>query len=356
MNLLVSISRNIYPLDERAIERAQKRWDDKIHPKDSLGQLEDITKKLAGIYCTNKIEDQPKKCIIAFGADHGVHDEGVSPQPQIITRMQLENFARGLTGVGVLAKFNNTDLIPIDIGVLGDEPMYGVVSHKIRQGTDNIAKGPAMTMDEAVKSIELGIEIAEKCIVEGYKIIGIGEMGISNTTPSTAILSVMSGKDPIDIADVGADIGLERVKHKADVLRKAIEINNPNPTDGIEVLAKVGGFDIGGMTGVILGCAANRIPVVVDGFISYAAALIAYRINPRSKDYLIMSHKSDEKGSETALSILGIKPMLDMDMRLGEGTGAALAMNIIDSSIYAYNHMGEFKDLEIGRVLGLWDK
>ena len=148
------------------------------------------------------------------------------------------------------------------------------------------------------------------------------------------------------------------IEKKADitVVRKAIEINNPNPTDGIEVLAKVGGFDIGGMTGVILGCAANRIPVVVDGFISYAAALIAYRINPRSKDYLIMSHKSDEKGSETALSILGIKPMLDMDMRLGEGTGAALAMNIIDSSIYAYNHMGEFKDLEIGRVLGLWDK
>lgn len=336
--------------------KAENRWDGKIHPKDSLGRLELITKKLAGIYCTDVIEDQPKKCIIAFGADHGVHEEGVSPQPQIVTRLQLENFARGLTGVGVLARFNKTDLVPVDIGVIGEEPIYGVISSKIRQATDNIAKGPAMTTDEAVKSIELGIEIAERCIVEGYKIIGIGEMGISNTTPSTAILSVMSGKDPIEITDIGAGIDTEMVKHKADVVKRAIDVNNPNPTDGIDVLAKVGGFDIGGMVGVILGCAANRIPVVVDGFISYAAALVAYKINPRSKEYLIVSHKSGEKGSGVALNMLGLKPMLDMGMRLGEGTGAALAMNIIDSSIYAYNHMGDFKDLEIGRVLGLWDK
>ena len=352
----MSISRNIYPLDASAMQRAKNRWDGKIHPQGSLGRLEAITNTLAGVYCTDKIEDQPRKCIIAFGSDHGVYDEGVSPHPQIVTRLQMENFVRGLTGVGALAKFNKTDLIPVDIGMKGEEPIEGVINYKIRQGTDNMVKGPAMSMDEAVKAIEIGIEVAERCIVDGYKIVGIGEMGISNTTPATAILSVMSGKDPKDITDVGAGIDSNLLKHKADVVRKSIEVNNPNPTDGIEVLAKVGGFDIGGMTGVILGCAANRIPVVVDGFISYAAALIAYRINPKSKDYLIVSHKSDEKGSDTALSILGLRPMMYMDMRLGEGSGAALAMNIIDSSIYAYNHMGDFDDLEIGRILSEWEK
>ena len=242
-------------------------------------------------------------------------------------------------------------MVAVDIGMKGRESIVGVLNYKIREGTDNMAQGPAMSMDDAVKVIEIGIEVAERCIVDGYKIIGIGEIGVSNTTPSTAILSVMSGRDPIDIVDFGAGLPSQELKHKADVIRKAIEINNPNPTDGIEVLAKVGGFEIGGMVGVILGCAANRIPVVIDGFISYAAALIANRINPKSLDYLIPSHLSGQKGARLALDILKMNPILDMNMCLGEGSGAALAMPIIDSAIYAYNNMARFSQEPIGDFL-----
>ena len=352
MNLLVSISRNIYSLDDMSIKKCRKKWENLIHPRGTLGRLEDITAMMSGVYGNSNLEDRPKKCIIAFAADHGVYEEGVSPQAQDITRIQFENFSNGKCAVATLAKFNNIDIIPVDIGMKGTEPIYGVLDYKIREGTSNMAKGPAMTVDEAVEAIEIGIEVAERCIVDGYKVIGVGEMGISNTTPATAIISVMSGKDPIEVTDMGAGLKNDLVKHKADVIRKSIEINNPNPTDGIEVLSKVGGFEIGGITGVILGCAANRIPVVIDGYISYAAALIAYRINPKSIDYVIPSHLSNEKGSEPALEMLKLRPILDLDMRLGEGTGAALAMNIIDSSIYLYNNMGTFEEEKIGKYMG----
>ncbi|SEN48648.1 nicotinate-nucleotide-dimethylbenzimidazole phosphoribosyltransferase [Peptostreptococcus russellii] len=352
MNLLVSISRNIYSLDKKSIDKCRKRWDNLIHPKGTLGKLEDITAMLSGVYGSHKIDDRPKKCIIAFAADHGVYEEGVSPQTQDITRMQFENFTNGKCAVATLAAFNNINIIPVDIGMMGTEAIYGVLDYKIRQGTSNMAIGPAMTANEAVKAIEIGIEVAERCIVDGYKIIGVGEMGISNTTPATAIISVMTGKDPKEVTDMGAGLKDELIKHKADIIRKSIEINNPNPTDGIEVLSKVGGFEIGGITGVILGCAANRTPVVIDGYISYAAALIAYRINPKSIDYVIPSHFSKEKGSQAALDMLKLEPMLNLDMRLGEGTGAALMMNIIDSAIYAYNNMGKFEEEEIGKFMG----
>lgn len=351
MNLLISISRNIYSLDDRSMKLSRGKWNNLIHPPSTLGRLEDLVIMMSGVYCNYNIEDRPKKCIIAFAGDHGVFEEGISPQEQNITRLQFENFTNGKCAVGAIAKCNNTDIIPIDIGMKGKDGLYGVLDYKIREGTSNMSKGPAMSVDEAVRSIEVGIEVAEKCIVDGYKIIGVGEMGIGNTTPATAIVSVMSGKDPIEITDSGACLDEEKVRHKAEIIRKSIEINNPNPTDGIEVLSKVGGFEIGGMVGVILGCAANRIPVVIDGFISYAAALIAYRINPKSKDYLIVSHLSGEAGSKTALDMLKLEPMLNMNMRLGEGSGAALAMGIIDSAIFAYNNMGKLSEEPIGKYM-----
>lgn len=354
MNLLVSISKNIYPLDEKKMKEASQKWASLIHPPKSMGRLEDISIKLAGIYGNSVIEDSPKKCLLAFAADHGVYEEGVSPHPQELSRMQFENFVNGKCGVGALANFNKVDIMAVDVGLKGKEPIKGVYDYKIREGTDNISKGPAMTIAEAVKSLEIGIEVAEKCIVDGYKIIGVGEMGISNTTPSTAILSVMSGINPLEITDMGAGLNKNLILNKAKVIKRAIEVNNPNPTDGIEVLSKVGGFEIGAMAGVMLGCAANNIPVVLDGYISYAAALIASKINPRTKNYLICSHLSDEIGSIEAINLLGIKPIIDLDMRLGEGSGAVLIMNIIDSSIYAYNHMAKFDDEPIGELLRKW--
>ena len=351
MNLLVSISSNIYPLDKKSIDKARARWDDLIHPPKTMGKLEDMTCMMAGVYGTDEIEDRPKKCIIAFAGDHGVHDEGVSAYPQDITRLQFENFVNGKCGVSNLAECNGVDMFGVDIGMKGRESIVGILNYKIREGTDNMTLGPAMSLDDAVKSIEIGIEVAERCIVDDYKIIGIGEMGIGNTTPATAILSVMSGKDPMEIVvSESANPGQE-LKHKADVIRKAIEVNNPNPTDGIEVLAKVGGLEIGGMVGVILGCAANKIPVVIDGFISYAAVLIANRINPRCLDYLIPSHLSGHPGSKLAMEILKMEPILDMKMCLGEGTGVALAMPIIDSAIYAYNNMARFSQEPLGQFL-----
>ena len=351
MNLLVSISSNIYPLDKKSIDKVRARWDDLIHPPKTMGKLEDMTCMMAGVYGTDEIEDRPKKCIIAFAGDHGVHDEGVSAYPQDITRLQFENFVNGKCGVANLAECNGVDMFGVDIGMKGRESIVGILNYKIREGTDNMTLGPAMSLDDAVKSIEIGIEVAERCIVDDYKIIGIGVMGIGNTTPATAILSVMSGKDPMEIVvSESANPGQE-LKHKADVIRKAIEVNNPNPTDGIEVLAKVGGLEIGGMVGVILGCAANKIPVVIDGFISYAAVLIANRINPRCLDYLIPSHLSGHPGSKLAMEILKMEPILDMKMCLGEGTGAALAMPIIDSAIYAYNNMARFSQEPLGQFL-----
>ena len=206
-----------------------------------------------------------------------------------------------------------------------------------------------MTRDEAQKCLEIGIEMAEKCIQDDYTLIGIGEMGIANTTPSTAIISVFDNCDPSEITGMGAGLKKELLKHKADVIRKSIELNKPNPKDAVDVLSKVGGFEIGAMAGVILGCAANRVPVVLDGFISYAAALIAYNINPRTREYMIASHLSAEPGAKKALSMMELEPFLDMDMRLGEGSGAALAFNIIEASNFVYKNMATFDEIDMGR-------
>lgn len=348
MSLLESISRNIYSLDQTSMNQAKQRLDRLIKPVGSLGKMEDICIQLAGIY-ESKYFDTSKKAIIAFAGDHGVYEEGVAPDPQNITVLQFPNFAKGLCGVGTICKFVGADIVAVDVGINCDEKLEGVLDYKIRKGTSNMAKGPAMTRQEAVRCLEIGIEIAEKCIEDDYKIIGIGEMGIGNTTPSTAIISAIAGCDPQEVTGIGAGLKKEKLKHKADVIRKAIEINNPDPSDGVDVLQKVGGFEIGAMAGVVLGCSANRIPVVIDGFISYAAALIAYTINPKTIDYMIASHLSAEAGTQRALDIIKLSPVLNMDMRLGEGSGAALAFNIIEASNFTYKNMGTFDEIDMGR-------
>ena len=191
--------------------------------------------------------------------------------------------------------------------------------------------------------------MSETYIDKNYTVVGIGEMGIANTTPSTAIISVLADCDPVEITGMGAGLKKELIKHKADTIRNSIELNNPNPKDAIDVLSKVGGFEIGSMAGVILGCAANRIPVVLDGFISYAAALLAYNINPRTREYMIASHSSAEPGTEKVLNMMKLRPLLNMDMRLGEGSGAALAFNMIEASNYVYQNMATFDEIDMGR-------
>ena len=347
MSLIESICKNIYPLDTRFMEQAQARQDRLIKPQGSLGKLEDISIQLAGIY-GSKYFDTTKKLVLSFACDHGVYEEGVAPNNQNITLLQSMNFPKKINGVGTISKFVGSDVQLIDVGINCDEPIEGVIDCKIRKSTSNMAKGPAMTRQEAIRAIEIGIEMSEKYIQEDYKVIGIGEMGIANTTPSAAIISVIAGCDPQEVTGMGAGLKKELLQHKAQVIRTAIEINQPNPTDGIDILQKVGGFEIGSMAGVILGCSANRVPVVLDGFISYAAALIAVNINPRCKDYMIASHYSAEPGAKKALELLGLDPFLKMDMRLGEGSGAALAFNMIEAANYVYKNMLTFDEVDMG--------
>ena len=347
MSLIESICKNIYPLDTRFMEQAQARQDRLIKPQGSLGKLEEISIQLAGIYGI-KYFDTTKKIVLSFACDHGVYEEGVAPNNQNITLLQSMNFPKKINGVGTISKFVGSDVQLVDVGINCDEPIEGVIDCKIRKSTSNMAKGPAMTRQEAIRAIEIGIEMSEKYIQEDYKVIGIGEMGIANTTPSAAIISVIAGCDPEEVTGMGAGLKKELLAHKAQVIRTAIEINQPNPTDGIDILQKVGGFEIGSMAGVILGCSANRVPVVLDGFISYAAALIAVNINPRCKDYMIASHYSAEPGAKKALELLGLDPFLKMDMRLGEGSGAALAFNMIEAANYVYKNMLTFDEVDMG--------
>ena len=347
MSLIESICKNIYPLDTRFMEQAQARQDRLIKPQGSLGKLEEISIQLAGIY-GSKYFDTTKKIVLSFACDHGVYEEGVAPNNQNITLLQSMNFPKKINGVGTISKFVGSDVQLVDVGINCDEPIEGVIDCKIRKSTSNMAKGPAMTRQEAIRAIEIGIEMSEKYIQEDYKVIGIGEMGIANTTPSAAIISVIAGCDPQEVTGMGAGLKKELLAHKAQVIRTAIEINQPNPTDGIDILQIVGGFEICSMAGVILGCSANRVPVVLDGFISYAAALIAVNINPRCKDYMIASHYSAEPGAKKALELLGLDPFLKMDMRLGEGSGAALAFNMIEAANYVYKNMLTFDEVDMG--------
>ncbi|SHH39020.1 nicotinate-nucleotide--dimethylbenzimidazole phosphoribosyltransferase [Tepidibacter thalassicus] len=338
MNLLQKTINSISELDKNYMDKTKKRLDSLFKPTGSLGKLEDICIQLSGIY-KNINFDISKKALIAFAADHGVYEEGIAPDPQILTKLQIPNFTKGLNGVGTLATFANVKVIAVDVGINCNEKLEGVLDYKIRKGTSNMTKGPAMTRDEAIKSLEIGIKISQNLIKDGYNILGIGEMGIGNTTATSAIISVFGNFDPIEVTGMGSGLNSKGIFKKANVIKKAIKINNPDKNDAIDVLSKVGGFEIGAMAGVILGASANRVPVVIDGFISYASALIAYNLNKLTKEYMIPSHFSKEIASDKALQLLGLEPMLYMNMRLGEGSGAVLAFNIIESANFMYKNM-----------------
>ncbi|WP_432662769.1 nicotinate-nucleotide--dimethylbenzimidazole phosphoribosyltransferase [Wukongibacter baidiensis] len=348
MELLRQTLEKIGPLDDETMERSRTRVDNLIKPKGSLGKLEEIVVRLSGI--TGELFPKvDNKAVIVMAGDHGVYEEGVAPDPQILTAVQACNFPKGITGVCALAKQAKADVITVDVGVASDLNEPRVINRKIKYGTDNMAKGPAMTREDAIKALEVGIEIADDEIKKGRNLLTTGEMGIGNTTPSAAIVSVLGGYDPHEIAGRGAGLPVERLVHKANVIKKAIETNKPDMKDGIDVLSKVGGFEIGAMAGVMLAGAGNRVPVVVDGFIATAAALIACTIEPKVKNYLFASHVSMEKGAAKASELLGLEPMLNMGMRLGEGTGAVLTFNIIESAVYMNREMITFEEAGIIR-------
>jgi nicotinate-nucleotide--dimethylbenzimidazole phosphoribosyltransferase len=334
--------REIKPLDEKAMAAARARQDTLTKPLGSLGRLEELSIKLAGI----RGEPIPKinhKVIVTMAADHGVVAEGVSAYPQAVTPQMVLNFLRGGAGINVLARHVGARVIVVDMGVASDiEPHPALLSRKIACGTQNMARGPAMTREQAIRSIEIGLEIIKKEVKKGLDIVGTGDMGIGNTTPSSAITAAITGEKVAKVTGRGTGIDDKQLAHKVEVIERALRVNQPNPDDAIDVLAKVGGFEIGGLTGIILGAAAHRIPVVIDGFVSGAAALIAVGLSPVAKDYLIASHCSVEIGHKAILKYLGLKPILDLELRLGEGTGAALGMFLVEAAAKVLSEMATF--------------
>lgn len=344
MSLLQQTVQKIGSLDASSMEKTQDRLNNLIKPPGSLGVLEELALQLSGIY-GNPMPQTGQKAIIVMGGDHGVVEEGVSAFPPMVTAVMMPQFPGGGAGVAVLARHAGVTLTAVDIGVASPIDHPGVLDRKIKPGTDNMAKGPAMSREEAIKSIEVGIEVATEEIRKGAVVLGAGDMGIGNTTPSSALLAVFGGFTPQEVAGRGTGIDDQAMSVKAKVISTAIQINKPDRDDPIDVLSKVGGLEIGGIAGIILAAAANRIPVVVDGFISSAGALVASRLAPGSVQFMIPSHCSAEQAHRAMLEAIGLRPMLDMKMRLGEGTGAALTMTIIDASLKILHEMATFQDI-----------
>ena len=334
----------IGPLDRSAMAQARQRQATLTKPQGSLGRLEQLSIHLAGIYGT-PIPKIRRKVIILAAGDHGAVEEGVSAYPQDVTPQMVLNFLRGGAGINVLSRHVGAEVVVVDAGVAADLPESSqVLSVKLGRGTNNMARGPAMSRAQAVRSVEEGARIATEQAVAGADLLALGDMGIGNTTPSSAITAAITGVDPQVTTGTGTGITKGALRHKIDVVRRSLEVNRPDPMDGIDVLAKVGGYEIGLLAGVVLGGAANRRPVLVDGFISTAAALIARTISPEAQPYLVASHRSVEPGHRAALSHLKLRPLLDLRMRLGEGTGAALAMHIIEAAAKCLAEMSTFAE------------
>lgn len=340
MQTLTSLLRTIPSPDSAAMLRAQQHIDGLLKPPGSLGRLESLAVQLAGMPGLKGVPHVNGKAMLVMCADHGVWDEGVAVSPKVVTAIQAANMTRGTTGVCVLAAQAGANVHVIDVGI-DAEPIPGVVNMRVARGCGNIAEGPAMSRSQAEELLLEVIRYTHELAKDGVTLFGVGELGMANTTPAAAIVSVLTGSDAEEVVGIGANLPLSRVGNKVDVVRRAIAVNQPDRHDGVDVLAKVGGFDLVGMAGVMLGAASCGLPVVLDGFLSYSAALAASQIAPQIKPYLIPSHFSAEKGARTALAHLELDPYLNMGMRLGEGSGAALAMPIIEAACAMYKNMGQ---------------
>jgi nicotinate-nucleotide--dimethylbenzimidazole phosphoribosyltransferase len=350
LSLIRSTMQHIAPLDAAAMQAARERQDTLTKPLGSLGRLEALSVQLAGIQRRAR-PDVSSKAIFVIAGDHGCVAEGVSAYPQEVTPQMVLNFARGGAAINVLARHVGARVIVVDIGVAGDCAAENVITRKVARGTRNMAVGPAMSADEARRCVEIGIEILESELARGLDLAGTGDMGIGNTTPSAAIIAAFTGSSPADVTGRGTGLDDVRLHHKISVIQRALDVNRPDPTDPWDVLAKVGGFEIGGLVGVMLAAAAHRIPAVVDGVISGAAAMLATHLCPQVRDYLIAGHLSVEPGHRAALEHMKLEPVLDLGMRLGEGTGGALAMSIVDAAAKTLNEMATFASAGVSEAL-----
>ena len=334
--------RLIQPVDAQIAARVQARLDGLTKPLGSLGRLEETVVRYAAITGEAK-PNVPRGVVFTLAADHGVAMEGVSAYPSEVTPQMVLNFLRGGAGVNVLARHTGVEVRVVDIGVAYDFGIIpGLIRKKVMRGTRNLRREPAMSRAEATQAVRIGIDLAAEAAREGIGLIGTGEMGIGNTTPSAAIAAVMTGRAVAEVTGRGTGIDDAGHIHKIQVIQEALDRHRPDRADALDVVAKVGGLEIAGLAGVILGAAAARVPIVLDGFIAGAAALIAAGIQPLCCDYLIASHRSVERGHQVILDHLGLKALLDLDLRLGEGTGACLGMGLVQASIKILTEMATF--------------
>ena len=344
MNKIKEVISKIQPIDTKLEEEAQKHLNNLTKPVGSLGKLEDIAKKIVGISGSMNPSLQDK-VIFTMAGDHGIANEGVSAFPQEVTMQMVNNFLNGGAAINVLAKHTGCRVDVIDMGVKGDilKKNPNFIVKKVAPGTKSFTKGPAMTRDEAIASIRNGIDVFYERKKIGIDILGVGDMGIGNTASSSAIISVVTGCDLELVVGRGTGVSDEALFNKVRLIKEGIEVNKPDMKDPLDVLEKVGGFEIGGIAGAILAAASCRVPVVIDGFIASAGALIALKLAPSVWPYLIASHKSKELGHKVVLNFMKLEPILDLDLRLGEGTGAALAINVIEASMKIFTQMATFQ-------------
>ena len=334
----------VAPLDRNAMEEARRRLDSLTKPPGSLGRLEELAIQVAGI--TGSVGKRlQRKTVVLMAGDHGVASEGVSAYPQSVTAQMVLNFLRGGAAINVLARRADARVVVVDMGVAADlSNQAGLRDRKIGFGTRNFTHGPAMTSEEALTAVETGCQLAEEEIEHGCDLLATGDMGIGNTSSSSAIAAALLGRDVDQVTGRGTGLDDERLARKIAVIQRAISVNRPDPSDPLDVLAKLGGYEIAGLVGVILKAAAKRIPIIIDGFISGAAALVAVRLCPTAQAYLLAAHSSVEPGHRAVLEALGLRPLLDLELRLGEGTGAAIAMHLVDDAIALLGEMATFEE------------
>lgn len=342
--LLEQTLKNIRPLDRSIKSEAQRRLDQLTKPRGSLGRLEELALRVANI----QGEVTPhvgRKLIFVFAADHGIVDEGVSAYPGEVTAQMTYNFLNGGAAINVLARQFNVDVEVVDMGVNHEfPPLKGLHSLKVKRGASNFARGPAMTREEALQSVETGIRLAQQeAAPSNLFLLGAGDMGIGNTSSAAAICSALTGIPVGDITGRGTGIDSSTWQRKVSAIEKGLALNRPNPDDPLDVLAKVGGLEIGAITGLIMGAAARRVPLILDGYISTAAALLAHRLNPSLGDFLFASHLSAESGHRAMLDYLKLSPLLNLGMRLGEGTGACIAMGVVEAAVRIVREMATFE-------------
>ncbi len=352
MTLLETVANSIPPADARARARAHARLEQLSMPHWALGRLMDLAEDLAGI-AGSAPPPVARKTIVTMAADHGVAARGVSRYPQEVTVQMVRNFVRGGAGINALARLAGAEVVVVDLGVAGDLSDLAdagrILSRRFAAGTRDMTAGPAMTREQARAALEAGIAVARE-LGPTTDVFGTGEMGIGNTAPSSAIVALYSGRPVADVTGRGTGIDDAGLRRKIALIEQALAVNAPDPADPVGVLAAVGGFEIGGIAGLILGAAAQRKPVLVDGFISTAGAILAARIAPRSLDAMIASHRSLEPGHRIALDCLGKRPLLDLDLRLGEGTGAALAMHLVEAAVRVLTDVATFEEANVSKA------